>query len=504
MKTNRLKNSVFNGLSNVIVNLSSTLLAFIVRTIFIKTLGKELLGLDGLFTNILSLLSLAELGFSTAISFSLYEPLAKKNYQKVNQIVIYLKKIYRFIALTILLMGLTLVPFLPFIVKNYTVDSSIYIIYLLYLANTSFSYLLSYSSVLIEADQKNYQLTHLRLGFDFFTYALQGIALLIYKNFILYLVIQFIIRFIQRIVTNNFIKKRYSNLDFKNNLPMDEKDKKEIKTNIKGIIFHRVGDYAVNSTDNILISSIIGIATTGIYSNYLAITSIFKNLMSTILSATTSSLGNLNVTENEKTTHNVFNLLNFLSLFLTGILVVGIYCCINDFITIWAGESYVLNTICTIMICINLYLACILFPVDAIKNSTGLYYIDRYVPILQAIINLVVSILLGKKIGLLGILLGTTISSILTVSITKPYIIYKYVFKDTCLPYYKKVLENVLLVAATILLGKFIFSFIFINNLWIYLVIKGIIIVFIYCILFLASNFYKKEFKYFKNMIVRK
>ncbi len=504
MKSNRVKNSIFNGLSNVIVNLNSAIFSFVLRTAFIKILGQEILGLDGLFTNILSLLSLAELGFSTAISVSLYEPLAKENNKKVNEIVIYLKKIYRSIAIFIIIVGLLLVPLLPIIVKNYEFNNSIYIIYLLYLLNTAFSYLLSYSTVLIEADQKNYQIVHLRIGFDILVYTVQLIVLVLYKNFILYLVVQLVIRFFQRIITNNYIKNRYPQINFKDNIPIEEKDKKEIKTNIKGIMFHRIGEYVVNSTDNILISSIIGIAITGIYSNYLAITSVLKNLLSTILSATTSSLGNLNVTEDEQTSLNVFYLLNFFSLFLSGILVVGIYFCINDFIILWAGESYMLNSICTTIICLNLYLACILFPVDAVKNATGLYYIDRYVPLIQSVINLVFSILLGMKIGLLGILLGTTISSIFTINFTKPFIIYKYIFKKSSFPYFKQIIKNLILIIITILLGNCVFSTFHFNNLWITIVAKGIIIIIIYILLFVLSNFYKKEFKYFKNMIFKK
>lgn len=495
---------MFNSIANVVVNLSSTLFSFIVRTIFIKTLGQELLGLDGLFTNILSLLSLAELGFSTAISFSLYEPLAKKNHKKISQIIVYFKKIYRKIAILIMGMGLLLIPFLPFIVKDYTIDNTIYIIYLLYLVNTASSYLLSYSCVLMEADQKNYKLTPIRLGFDFLTYALQLIVLLLYKNFILYLVIQLIIRFIQRVITNNYIQKHYPDINFKENLDIEEQDKKEIKTNIKGIIFHRIGDYAVNSTDNILISSIVSIAVTGIYSNYLAITSIFKNLISTIISATTSSFGNLNVTENEETKRNVFNLLNFLSYFVSGTIVIGIYFCINPFITLWVGESYVLNNIITIVICINLYLACILFPIVAVKNSTGLYYVDRYIPIVQAIINLVVSILLGMKIGLLGILLGTTISSVLTVNVTKPYIIYKHVFHYSSKEYYFKTLKNIAIIVLTIVLVQFLLKFISIGNLWLTFIINGIVSILLYSIIFLLFHFYTKEFQYFKNIIIRK
>lgn len=503
MKSDRVKNSVYNSFSNLAVNISVTILSFIVRTIFIKQLGEQCLGLDGLFTNILSLLSLTELGFSSAISFSLYEPLAKNKTEQISKLMHYFKNVYKIIAVIVLIVGLCLLPFLNKIVKDYTISENIYIIYILYLLNTVSTYLISYSSILIEADQKNYKLTFIRLLFNIITYGFQIIIILLTQNFILYLAIQFLFRLIERIIVNEYIKRKYKMIDFNINKKIDNEDKELIRKNIKGIIFHRFGDYAVNGTDNILISSIVNISTTGIYSNYLSIISILRNLIGSVILATTSSFGNLNVLEDSNAKRDVFNLINFLCLFITGIVVVGLYFCLNQFITVWIGEKYLLDTFCIIIICTNFYLNCIMLPITAVKNSAGIYYVDRYISIIQAVINLIISIVCGLKFGIVGILFGTTISSIFTVNITKPYIIYKYVFKSSCMEYFLKILKNIAIIVSSIFISSYILNFLNINDGILKILTNGCISIFIYLSIFIAFSFRTTELNHCYKKIKR-
>lgn len=497
MKTSRVKNSFFNGLSNLILNISVSIISFFMRTIFIKYLGEQCLGLDGLFTNILSLLSLAELGFSTSISFNLYKPLANSDYNQISQLMTYFKRIYRKIGILILALGLLLLPFLNIMAKGYTVNYNIYLIFILYLINTVASYYISYISILIEADQKNYKLTGIRFTSNIITYGLQFVSIIIFKNFILYLLIQFIFRMIERYIIYLYIRKKYPNVDLNCKQQLNTDSQREIKKNIKGILFHKVGNYAVNGTDNILISSIINISTTGIYYNYNSITSIFHNLVAAVINASSASFGNLNVTETPEVKENVFNLMNFLCLLFAGTIFVVIYFCIGPFIVMWFGENFFLNSTCILIICVNMYLSCLMQPINTVKNSSGIYYIDRYVPLIQAAINLIVSIILGIKIGLLGILLGTCVSCLLTVNWTKPYIIYKYVFQNRSIKYFKQVLKNILTIIISIVLTYMIINQFEIKNAWINLISNGFISVIIYLFIFITTNYRSKELKFF-------
>lgn len=504
MQSERMKNSIYNGLSEVLCNVFVAILSFAVRTVFIHSLGDQCLGLDGLFTNILSMLSLAELGFTSAISFSLYEPLAKKDNVKLGNLMSYFRKVYKNIAVIIFLGGLILLPFLNYFVKDYSVNYNIYLIFFLYLINSASSYLTSYNEMLLISDQKSYKLTWIKMAYNILVYSLQIVILVYTSNFILYLIVQFILRFLQRITNYIYINKMYSEIDFHSRATLGKEEKDKIKKNIKGLIFHRVGNYAVNGTDNILISALVNISTTGLYSNYLSIISIFKNLIGSVINATTSSFGNLNVLESAKTKENSFNVVNFICCSLSSYFVVCLFFCINPFINLWVGEKFLLGFSYIVIICINCYLGCLMFSVDAVKNSAGLFYIDRYVPIIQACINLFISIVLGIKIGLLGILLGTLISSVLTVNLIKPIVIYKNIFKSSYLNYFKTIFKNIIFALLITLICWTILNKISFSNNLLELIIRGLIVTFVYILTFILFYFNSKEFKYLKGILVHK
>ncbi len=504
MNTNRLQKTIFNSISNVLVLFSTTILSFILRTFFIKILGEQCLGLDGLFTNILSLLSLSELGISTAISYSLYKPLATENKDKINKIMSFYKKIYQSIAFLILIFSLVLLPFLHLMVKDYNVSYNIYLIYGLYVLDTILSYLTSYKVILIEADQKNYKLTSIKILFNFLTYGLQLTFLLCTKNLIWYLIIRVGVRQVERIVTNIYIGKKYPAVQFQYPKKIDKEDGDEIKKNVKGIIFHKIGNYAVNGTDNILISSIVNIATTGIYSNYLSIVSIIRNFIGSIVVSATASFGNLNVNNPPEVKLNVFNIMDFVCFFLTGLFAIGIYFLINSFITLWIGSNYTVNIYCVILITMNFYLNAMLLPIDTVKDASGKYYQDRYVPIIQTIINITLSFLLGYFMGLPGILLATTISYLSTVSWSKAYIVYKYIFDKNVILYLKKQCKNLLILFLSILVANFVFSLFHVKNLLFDFILKGCTLTFIFCIFFIVFYIRSNEFHFFKNLILQK
>lgn len=503
MENSRLKNSIYNSMANFFLRIITIVLSFVVRTIFIKILGEQLLGLDGLLTNILSLLSLAELGLSTAISFSLYGPLASKDNEKISQLIVFYRGLYKRIAIFIAIVGVALMPFLKFIVKDYTALDNIYLIYLIYLINTVSTYFISYSAILIEADQKNYRLSKITILFDLLTYSGQVLVLLFWKNFILYLIVQFVFRFLQRAAINNYIQKNYKSINFKTASDLTKAEKNKIKTDVKGLLFHRFGDYAVNSTDNILISSIVNISTTGIYSNYLSLISVFNGLITSIMAAPTSSMGNLNVSADHNANRKVFELINYVCYFITGITVVGVYFCINDFITVWLGEKYLLSNACVIVISLNLFFSCIMQPIRTVKSATGLYYVDRFVPVLQAVINLIVSVVAGIMWGIFGILIATTISYIVVALTLKPYYIYKYVFKTSPISYYYEVIKNILFLVMSCFITTVLLMFIPEFSGLTKVLLNGILSSFIFIIVFIIFTFNTQEFKYYKDLILK-
>lgn len=500
MKSERTKNSILNIVANVGTILIQTILIFAVRIIFTKTLNSEYLGIQGLFTNIISMLSLADLGIGTAISFSLYKPLADNNEEKVSQIVTLLKKIYIVIGLMILIIGIIMLPFLKYLTTDYNMGN-LELIFVIYLLTLAFEYFFAYPEILITADQKKYKIASINLLYLISVNLMEILILLFTHNFILYILIDLILKTIKFIITNKYIKNKYPKIDFKCNKDLSLNEKNELKLNVKSLFIFKIGDYLVNGTDNILISKFINVSTTGIYGNYLSIICIFKNIINNFINGITSSFGNLIVKENEKTQENVFNIINFFTFICANYIFICLVFLLNPFIKICFGIEYLIDFKCVLFICINFYLATILLPVESVKSAAGLYYKDRYVSIIQAMVNLFFSIVLVKKLGLLGILIGTTISYVVVTVWERPFMVYKYIFKNSVMKYYANYILNGLYVLILYIVFNSLFSLISLPTNILGFIITGIVITIIYLLATIILFHNKEEYKYILKLI---
>ncbi len=442
-KEDRLTNSKLNVSSNVIIYILQSILSLIVRTVFIRKLGAELLGLDSLMINILSMLSIAEVGFSTAISYGLYKPLANKNVKKINAYMSLYKRIYRTIGTIIIITGLFLSIFLQKIIGSYSYQY-LYIIYFMYLFNTASLYFISYKDVLLMADQKNYKVFKYNVTFNSLIYILQFIFILFTENYIIYLLIMILCKLANRILINCFITRYYPDINFNSKEKLSKEEMLSIKENVFGLFCFKIGDYVINCSDNIIISSLINIVTVGIYTNYLSIVSILKTIIKNIFNGVTASFGNLSVNNNKQAEKEVFEIMVFIGFIVSGFVTICLLNLINPFINLWIGSKYVTSMISMILICVNFYLMCNQIPLDTIKEAKGFYKKDRYIPIIQAIINIVISIVLGMKIGLNGVLLGTTISYLITIFWIKPLLLNKYIFETSSISYFLNQLKYII------------------------------------------------------------
>lgn len=498
----RTKKAALNIGSNLIVQILKTILSFVTRTVFIYCLGQESLGLNGLFTNILSMLSLAELGVGTAINFSLYEPLAKNDTKKISVLMTFYKKAYMIIGTIVLILGIILIPFLHIFIRDIVAISDVYIIYLLFLANTVSSYFISYKETLLAADQKNYKLTKINTLFLFISSIVQIIILIIFKKFVIYLLSQFILQLIQKIFVNKFISNEYKNVSFNSCEKIDDNDMKLIEKNVKAMVFHKIGDYCINGTDNLIISSFINIVTVGIYSNYLTILSLLTAFTTLFFNNLTSSIGNLLVTESNEKKYEIFKKINFVGFVMYGYCSVILINVFNDFITLWVGKEYCFNFWIVLSIVISFYITGQRIAPHTLKSAAGLYDIDKFTPLIQSVINLVVSIVLVQYIGILGVILGTIVSSLAVPSWQRPYIVYKYVLNKPFIKYLHSYIKNIILLAIITLISYFIGTFIFINNLFVIFILKIMITSIIYGLI--ICIFYRKsdEFKYFYEFLI--
>lgn len=496
----RIKKSFFNIQSNLFIYIFRTIVGFILRTYFIKVLGTQILGLDGLFSNIIYILSVAELGVSSAISYSLYEPLSKKDYAKVSAYMSLYRKIYKLIGWAIFGIGLFVMIFLNKIVPNPPQNTNVYLIYFLFIFDTAISYFITYKDTLIFADQNNYKLIKFQFLGYLFMFVLQFISILYFKSYLLYIFSRVIAMILQRIVCNRYVTNEYKNVNFYTKEEITKTEKDKIKVNVKGMFLYKIGNNIINGTDNIIISMLLNLSLVGLYSNYLSLVLMVDTLLSSVYKGITSSFGNLIVEESTDTQENVFNKVNFLGHFLYGLFFVGYFILIDDFIVLWVGKKYVLPSLVVFFICFNFYINGIKNCTDSIKEASGLYDQDKYMSIIQAIINIVASIILVKIMGLVGVVIGTFVSYILVPCWNRPYILYKYLFKKNPLKYYIKYMLNVIFVLSTGFLIKYVVALIGIKNSITGFVLNVGLVTLMYMVTFVIVYCFTDDFRYYKNI----
>lgn len=501
----RIDNSIKNVKYTALTQAVNFLIVFISRKIFLKILSTEYLGLNGTFSNIITMLSLAELGLGSAICFCLYKPIYNKDEKLINSIMSFYKKAYNTIGVAVLLIGVALLPFLNFIVEELPDIEHIRIIYLLFVVNSASSYFFVYKKTLLIADQKQYISNVIHQTAVFFINLFQIIFLLITKNYFSYLIIMILGTLIQNIVVSVIVDKRYKFLDYKNALPLTKEKKKEIFKQIGAMSSHRVGGVVVNGTDNLIIAKCISVVSVGFYSNYFLIKNTLINVISLLFQSVTSSVGNLGARDNsDKRKAEVFDMLYLLAAIIIGFCSVALFILFNPFIEIWVGKNLLLDFRTMFIIVVNFYMLGMRQPVLCVRDALGVFWYDRYKPIFEAALNVAFSIPLAFRFGIFGVLLGTLMSTVLTSFWVEPKVLYKYGFKKKLYSYFVKYF---IYLAVTVLAGALSYyavSFISSGNQYIDLLLKALTCSVITAIVFLLAYSRTKAFKMLFNIFKNK
>lgn len=507
----RTKSSIKNFIWAIIGQGAGLIISFVARIVFVRTLGNEYLGLSGLFTNILTMLSLAELGIGNAIIYSLYKPLAEKDTKKSNMLMQFYQKVYTIVGIIILIVGTLIIPLLPFFIKEMPNIQNINLIYFLFLLNTSMSYFFSYKRNLIIADQNRYIATIYRYSFYFLLNVAQIIYLLITHNYIGYLILQIISTLLENIFISLKADKMYPYLKSKEKIKLDFETKNEILKNTKALMMHKIGGIIVNSTDNIILSKFVGIIEVGLYSNYYLIINALNTIFGQVFNSLTASVGNLFVDSEKEKQYSVFKNINFLTFWIYSFSSICLLNLFNPFISIWLGKNYLFSIDIVLILVINFYVTGMRKSVLTFKDADGLFYKDRYKPLIESLINLVVSIVLAKKLETLGVFIGTFASTVTTSLWVEPYVLYKYGFNKKLSKYFKDYLKYLGITIILALITYFVCSFIntnvylaFVLKLLVSFLIPNVVIY----LIFRKSDEYKffdeKIFKKIKNKLKKK
>ena len=444
----RIENSIRNSLSGIIVQACSILMGFATRTVFIKHLSLEYLGVNGLFSNILTMLSLAEMGVGSAITYSMYKPVAERDEIKIAQLMNLYRTAYQVIGTLIAVSGLCIVPFLSLFIKEKPNIDNLEVIYLLFLGNTVASYFFAYKQSVLNTDQMARVIHYFSLAFQVLRYTSQIIVVILFKDFILYLVVQIACTLFENCAISFYVDRRYPFLKQYRDQRVDDSEKKTIFENIKALVVYKIGSTALDGTDNIIISAFDGIIKIGLLSNYGLITGSLQTFLYRVSNGLTGSVGNYIAKENEGNHEQLLQNITFVYFILYGAMFVGCIGVLNPFMSVWVGEKCVLSFDIVFIHCLNIYIYGMMNSVWTFRATMGLFIYGRWRPLVSAVINIIVSILLAKRIGLLGVLLGTTITRLVTNTWFDPYIVYKYGLKKSPISYYIKWAEYLLVIIA--------------------------------------------------------
>lgn len=497
-RTRRTENVVKNAGFAVVIQLLTLLLSFFSRTVFIYVLGTEYLGINGLFTNVLTILSFVELGIGNAIIYNLYKPLAQDNTRKIQSLMAFYAKAYRIIGFTVFTLGMVLMFFIKYIIKDVPdIEDNLYFIYFLFLCNTTISYFFVYKKSIIIADQKNYIVLFYQQVCQFVQVFLQIIFLLITGNYILFLLIQIVCTLLNNVVMARKANKMYPYLMNKKVDRLSSKERTNIFENVKALFLYKFGSVILNGTDNIIISAFLGVTAVGLSSNYLLVISAVTTILGQFMSAFTASIGNLNAGEDQVSKERVFHKLFFISAWIYGFCGACLYLLLNPLIEVWLGEEYLLSGSVVFALVLHFYVNGVQFAGYTYRTTMGLFVQGKWTPIVAAFLNIILSLILVHPLGLTGVFLATSIARLMTTSIVDPYLVIHNGFSKSPISYYIKNLLFATLFVILVLNIKVALAFVSIKG-FIGLITKLFVITILFNTALIAICYRMRDFQELK------
>ncbi len=428
MRIERTKNTIRNSIWGFINKIVMLLFPFAIRTVIIKILGTEYVGLHSLFTSIISMLSLAELGFNTAMVYSMYQPIADGDDEKICALMNLYKTVYRFVGLVVLALGIILMPFLPkFIHDTIPENVNLYILYGLYLFNSVSSYwLFAYKNCILIAMQRNDISTNISTVCHVIMYLAQIVGLIIAKNYYIYIIWLPIGSIAINLITARYVSKNYPQFICKGHV--NDKELKSIKKQVSGLLTQRLAYSSRNAFDSIILSSMLGLTIVGIYNNYFYILSSVTAILAILFTSMQAGIGNSIAKETKEKNQIDMTKIRFLYMVISGICSICIFVLIQPFMILWVGKELMFSNTIAGMLAFYFYSMKMTDPVGAYISGTGLWWKCKVTYILEAAVNLVLNIGLGYFWGVTGVIVATIISVLFVNYFGSTYILHKYYF----------------------------------------------------------------------------
>lgn len=495
----RTKNAKLNIIFGYIAQVGILILSFVGRRIFLTYLSADYLGINGLYSNILTLLSLAELGLDTAVVYTLYKPVAEHDVRLIHSLLAFFRKIYCALSFCIFTVGIALIPFLPYLIKSNLLEKDLIFYYILFLINTVSSYFVAHKIALLSASQEQRVQKIVSLSFNLCLQVIHILVLLIWKNYYAYI----IATVINTLATNIFLSIITNRLHPEIFVKQDpvEFNKKPIISRVISTFLYKIGAVLVNSTDNILISVLVSTAAVGYYSNYFTIVSAFNGFLAIITTSLVAGIGNLATKGKHREQGDLFDMMVLFYHYISAIGFIGFSMLLNNFVEIWLGPGYLFDSNTVFIIALNFYLTNAISPVWMFREANGIFQKVKFLLLIRAFLNIVFSIWFGIMWGVLGIFMATALSLLLTNFWYEPHILSKFILIRSEKIYWKKQAKYFLLtIACYVICGHLINS---IERDITHIILKGIVVCLVCSIVFFAANFNSKEIKKLKGYIFK-
>ncbi|WP_367566853.1 lipopolysaccharide biosynthesis protein [Lacrimispora sp.] len=499
----RTKRSFFNVIVTLVTNVVILLTAFMVQRILISTMGSDYNGINGLFTSIISMMSLTDMGIGSAIIYHLYRPAATSDYNTIRSLLRFYRNSYMAISGVVLLIGIVLMFFIPALVGDVVIHESLYLIFGLFMTDCLVSYFLSYKKSLLYAYQMNYILD----GVHFVFYLAQNIAqivvLLYFKSFIVFLLLKTISKCIENIAITIYIRRRYPFASEKKILPLDSEIRSDIIMKVKALLFHRLGKLSVTGGDSLVITGVLGILQMSLYTNYHLILGGITALLNKVFETLTSSVGNFLLDSDKKQRYEVYRKIDFLNFWFFGCAAVVLYTTIQPIIILWVGDQYLFSKITLFFLIINFYQEGMRASVTTFKEAAGIYYTDRFMPLIEAAFNVMISIFFAQRMGIKGVFLGTIISSGIIFFYSYPKYVCIPLFHMSWIQYVKQTVQHFMFTIIAILGVGWFVVWLNIGDSWIAIVASGLVSMLAFHILLLCIYWRSDEMRYFVSVMLK-
>lgn len=431
--------------------LITMVMAIIVKVVLVDVCGNEVNGLNALYLSIIGMLSVAELGVGSAITFCMYKPIVEGKNEVVSALYHLFKKLYLLIGCVIFCAGLAITPFLRYFAKDYAeINVNMYVTFLLLLTSVTATYLYSAKTSLINAYKNNYITTAITQGGLVLLYVLQILALYVTRSFVCYLICRSITVLIQMVATQIVTKRKYAAI-IETKAKLDAPTAKMVTKNIKAMFIHKIGYVLVNTVDSVVISSFVGVISLGEYSNYTMVLTSMTGIINLVFTSLTSVFGHLCVEEDRITARKYCESFHLLNFFIGTVFFLGYYAVIDNLIAILFSADLVVTRDISLVITMNGFVQFMRRNILTFRDATGSFYSDRWKSLFEGTLNIVLSILLVKHIGVTGVIVATIITNLLICHIVEPYVLYKNAFEGSVHRYYLKNYSMILIFATALL-----------------------------------------------------